>query len=58
MDTFGCVRFAFIVASLVALGMSACSRTWEGLKEDTGENLHKTGESLEKAGEDVEKRAQ
>ena len=58
MRTFGCVRFALISALLLALGTIACSRTWEGMKEDTGENLQKTGQSLEKAGDDVEKRAQ
>lgn len=58
MQRFRCVRFASIVALLLALGTTACSRTWEGVKEDTGENLQKTGQSLEKAGEEVEKRAQ
>ena len=58
MHTFRSVRFALIVASLLAPGTTACDRTWEGMKEDTGENLQKTGQSLEKAGEDVEKRTQ
>ncbi len=58
MHTFRCVRLSVLVASLLVLGLGACSRTWEGLKEDTGENLRTTGQSLEKAGEDIKKQAQ
>lgn len=47
-----------LVACLLALGSGACSRTWEGVKEDTGENLQTAGQSLEKAGEDIKKQAQ
>jgi predicted small secreted protein len=47
-----------LLASLLALGLGACGRTWEGLKEDTGENLQTTGQALEKAGEDIKKQTQ
>ena len=58
MRTFGCLRLSVLVASLLALGPGACSRTWEGLKEDTRENLKTNGRAIEKAGEDMEKEAQ
>jgi predicted small secreted protein len=41
-----------LVAALL-LGLSACSGTWRGLKQDTGENLQATGAAIEKAGEKV-----
>ena len=53
-----CVRLSVLAACLLALGSGACSRTWEGVKEDTGENLQTAGQSLEKAGEDIKKQAQ
>jgi predicted small secreted protein len=58
MRTFSCLRLSVLLASLLALGLGACSRTWEGLKEDTGENLETTGQALEKAGEDIKKQTQ
>jgi hypothetical protein len=58
MHTFRCVPLSVLMAFLLTLGLGACSRTWEGLKEDTGENLQTTGQSLEKAGEDIKKQAQ
>ena len=58
MHTFRCVRLSVLMASLLALGLGACSRTWEGLKEDTGENLRTTGQALEKAGENIRKEAE
>jgi hypothetical protein len=58
MQTFRGVRLAVLAASLLALGPGACSRTWEGLKQDTGENLETTGEGLEKAGENIKKHTQ
>ena len=30
-----CVRLSVLVACLLALNSGACSRTWEGMKEDT-----------------------
>ena len=39
--------------TLTVLGLSACGDTWQGLKEDTGENLEATGKAIEKAGEKV-----
>lgn len=47
-----------IVLNLMALGiltisLAACGDTWEGLKQDTGDNLEATGEAIDKAGEDI-----
>jgi hypothetical protein len=52
------MRLSVLVACLLALGSGACSRTWEGVKEDTGENLQTIGQSLDKAGRDIEKQTQ
>jgi predicted small secreted protein len=46
MRTFRCLRLSVLVASLLAVGLGACGRTWEGLK------------ALEKAGEDIKKQTQ
>tara|TARA_R100001163_G_scaffold41418_1_gene31349 strand:+ start:656 stop:823 length:168 start_codon:yes stop_codon:yes gene_type:complete len=35
----------------VALFASACSDTWQGVKEDTSKNLDKAGDVVIKAGE-------
>lgn len=45
------IATAFVV--LFAAGLSACGDTWEGLKQDTGENMQKTGDAIEGAGERV-----
>ncbi len=49
-----------LLLNLMALGMltvslAACGDTWDGLKEDTGDNLEATGEAVEDAGEAVKK---
>ena len=36
------------------VGLSGCGDTWEGVKEDTSENLERSGEALEDAGEEVD----
>jgi predicted small secreted protein len=41
------------VLALVTLTLAACGDTWEGVKQDTGENLEATGEAIEDAGEAV-----
>jgi predicted small secreted protein len=57
-QTFRCLRLSVLVASLLALGLGACSETWKGVKEDTRENVQATGQALEKAGENIKKEAQ
>lgn len=48
-------RLFLLAAFLVGMGaaLSACGDTWQGLKEDTGENLERAGEAAEDAGEAV-----
>ena len=33
--------------------LAACGSTWEGMKQDTGENMEAVGGSMESAGEDI-----
>ncbi|MCP5365602.1 MAG: hypothetical protein H6905_10325 [Hyphomicrobiales bacterium] len=44
-----------VLVMALAIGVSACSSTWEGAKKDTKKNVEATGESLEKAGENIKK---
>lgn len=37
----------------LAFTLAACNDTWQGAKEDTGENLKATGQAIEKAGDKV-----
>jgi hypothetical protein len=37
----------------LTFALAACGSTWEGLKQDTGDNLEATGEVLEDAGDAV-----
>ena len=43
----------FLALGLLAVSLAACGDTWEGVKQDTGENLEATGEAVEDAGEAV-----
>lgn len=43
-----------LVLGLVVVTLTACGDTWDGLKQDTGENLEATGEAVEDAGEAVQ----
>lgn len=38
---------------LFATGLSACGDTWDGIKQDTKENVEAAGEAVEDAGEKV-----
>jgi hypothetical protein len=55
-DNVVAIRAVFL--NLLALGLltvsvAACGDTWEGIKQDTGDNLEATGEAVEDAGEAV-----
>jgi hypothetical protein len=43
----------FLVLGLLVVTLAACGDTWEGLKQDTGENVEATGRAIEKVGEAV-----
>ncbi len=49
------LRVSIVMLALSAFVFSAslvaCENTWQGVKQDTGENLQKSGQSLERAGE-------
>lgn len=49
------VRVSIVMLALSAFvfaaSLVACENTWQGVKQDTGENMEKTGQSLERAGE-------
>ena len=44
-------RFALIL--LFGSMLVACSDTWSGMKEDTGENMEAVGDSVSEAGKTV-----
>ena len=37
-----------LILAITAIGLSACSSTWHGVKEDTARNVDKTESGLEK----------
>lgn len=43
-----------LVLGFVVVTLAACGDTWQGLKQDTGENLEATGQAVEDAGEAVQ----
>lgn len=43
-----------VLAALMLVGLAACGDTWQGMKEDTGENMEATGKAMEDAGEKVQ----
>ena len=40
-----------LVAAVVALGLAACSGTWQGVKQDTRDNVNTVGRGVERVGE-------
>lgn len=52
------VRLAVVASLLLTFGAASCSDTWEGVKQDTKENVKTTGEGIEKAGQNIEKQVQ
>ncbi len=52
-------RLVIAVSSIgLAFGLAACGSTWEGMKEDTKDNVEATGEGIEKTGEKIKESAQ
>ena len=39
-----------VFVALFAIFLAGCSSTWEGVKEDTGDNMEATGKAIEEAG--------
>jgi hypothetical protein len=48
------------VALVLVFGamLAACGSTWEGMKQDTGENMEAVGSSMESTGEDIKEEAE
>jgi predicted small secreted protein len=42
-----------LTATVLAVALSGCGDTWQGLKKDTGDNLEATGKAVEEAGEKI-----
>jgi predicted small secreted protein len=42
----------------LGLNLAACSDTWQGMKQDTGQNMEAVGQSIDKAGEKVKDTAE
>jgi predicted small secreted protein len=38
--------------------LAACGSTWEGMKQDTGENMEAVGGGMESTGEDIQEDAE
>ena len=47
------IFFNLLLLGLLTVSLAACGDTWEGVKQDTGDNLDATGEALEDAGDAV-----
>jgi predicted small secreted protein len=52
MTIEGVGRLALI--ALFGSMLAACGSTWEGMKQDTGENMEAVGGSVESTGEDIQ----
>ncbi len=48
------------VALLLLFGamLAGCGSTWEGMKQDTGENLEAVGGGMESTGEDIQEESE
>jgi hypothetical protein len=56
MTIKGTGRLALIL--LFGSMLAACGSTWEGMKQDTGENLEALGGGMESTGEDIEEESE
>ena len=48
----------FALVLLFGAMLAACGSTWEGMKQDTGENLEAIGGGMESAGEDIQEESE
>jgi len=55
MTLKGAGRLALIL--LFGSILAACGATWEGMKQDTGENMEAIGGGMESTGEDIQRSA-
>jgi predicted small secreted protein len=46
------------LALLFGAMLAACGSTWEGMKQDTGENLEAMGGGMESTGEDIQEESE
>lgn len=56
MTLKGAGRLALIL--LFGSMLAACGSTWEGMKQDTGENLEAVGGGMESTGEDIQEESE
>lgn len=47
------IFFNLLVLGLMTVALAACGNTWEGFRQDTGQNVEATGEAVEDAGEAI-----
>lgn len=43
-----------IALSIILVGLAACGDTWQGVKQDTRDNVNTVGQGIEKAGEKIQ----
>ncbi len=41
------LALSLLALLLMSVSLAACGNTWEGLKEDTGDNVDATGEKMQ-----------
>ena len=41
------LSLSLLALLLMSVSLAACGNTWEGLKEDTGDNVDATGEEMQ-----------
>jgi len=56
MTLEGAGRLALIV--FFGAMLAACGSTWEGMKQDTGENMEAVGSGMESTGEDIQEESE
>lgn len=49
------MKFNMILPLALALGLSACASTWDGVKDDASRNADKVETKLEKTGDSIER---
>ncbi len=49
---------SLVFLTAFGLALAGCGDTWNGFKEDTGQNTAATGKAIQKAGDKIEDTAQ